>query len=122
MDKTRDVDQFHDHCQIDMIGDNPSGGSSRKKSEGGTQTLTTPADGIFKIVLDTSIHSFGLLTDPLLDRVEIRTDQLDRLREGGIGLRINFLGGPSCEVFHKETFADSESIVNVRGCREERSS
>jgi hypothetical protein len=51
--------------------------------------------------------------NPLLDRVEIGTNQLDCLRKSCVGSGINFLGGPSCEIFHKQTFADGFSIVNA---------
>jgi len=52
-------------------------------------------------MLHPRIHGLGLLINPLLDRIEIRTDQLDRLGKSSIRARVNFLGGPSCEIFHK---------------------
>ena len=47
------MDQLQNDREIDMIGNDASGGTSGEECQSWTKSLSTAADGILDIVLDT---------------------------------------------------------------------
>ena len=58
MHQTSDMDQFQNHGEIDMIGNDATGSATREERQRRTEALPTAADGILDIMLDTGIDRF----------------------------------------------------------------
>jgi hypothetical protein len=67
-----DVNEFHDHGEIDMPGFYLSGGAASKQSQQGAKAFASAPDSIDDVTLDCGIERRGLLCDARLDLLEVR--------------------------------------------------
>jgi hypothetical protein len=72
MHQCRDVDEFHDHGEIEMSGIDFPGGAAGKQSQQRPKTFTTAADCIDDVTFDCGIECRGLLRNARLDLLEVR--------------------------------------------------
>ncbi len=123
VDERGHVDEFQNDGEIDVGGGDFSRGSTGQNGKGGAEVFAAVVESIGDVTLDGWVKGFGLFPDALIDRVEVRIDQLEGLLEAG-ARGGGDAGAWSCEIFHKFDLGLIEGKVNggLAGWKESLSS
>src|ERR1041385_1015359 len=91
MHECGDVNEFHDHGEVNVSGIDPARGAASEQSQERAETFATAAHRINYIPLDCGIECRSLLCDASLDLFEMWMNQArhfsERKRLRGAGVR-----------------------------------
>src|SRR5262245_21738847 len=119
MNQCGNVDELHDHREIDMSGVDRPGSAAREQSQERTKSFASAANRVNDVAFDCWVECRCLLRDAAFDLFKVRLNQFCDFGQTKYGraVRLRNCAATRAPIRAGEEFHEARIVVQVAGCQ-----